>query len=147
MRQTSFAIANIILSISLGTSVLACSDSEDTGPDGSNPTSDAGNQADRESDSASECLLQGDDACPEGCVAMMGEPWDEQDNCWLGEVVLDCVTEERSARPDAEGCYVNEESGTLFRTSTLIFLSGTAEYRTCDSEERELISATDVACE
>lgn len=144
-KKPSF-FTNIALAFAFSASILACSDSDDAEPNGAGGGGDAGSDAAFDSDAAVECVLQGDGTCPEGCISLKGTPLDAENHCWLDHETLDCVDHESSARSDEVGCYVNVESGTLYRTPTLVFMSGNDEYRECDGEERELMFGTEGVC-
>jgi len=60
----------------LASSLVACSDDAE-------PTrgTDAGSDAENDSEATVECLLQDDGTCPEGCSENRGRPWDEENQC------------------------------------------------------------------
>jgi len=120
--------------------LVGCGD--DAEPSGGE--ADAGSDAEHDSDAAVECLLQSDDACPEGCTEMTGSPLDEQHQCWLDPVVLGCT--DQDGFPDAIGCYVHLDSSTMYITSVWYLQLDESEYRSCTGEEREAMLDVDVDC-
>lgn len=109
----------------VGISVLAfaCSDSDEETPS----TIDAGG------DVAVECELLEDGTCSAGCSPQKGFPYDEEGECLLPEKVMSCA--DQPGGDDAEGCYVDLETGTKYWTPQLYTSEGMSRFRTCTAEE------------
>lgn len=109
---------------------LGCSDDDAEPPMGGQSAVDGGNA--NEDASAPECVLAADGTCPDGCGPVHGQPWDEGRECWLQEVIVGC-TPNGYDDMTAEGCYVDIESGVIYRTRNLYWLG--SSFRECTEEE------------
>lgn len=111
-----FALAALIAS--------ACGGSVDASND------DAG-ALDASDDAQVECVLV-EGACPEGCVDLTGSPVDTERGCTLEKEVIGCAPRDGGS-PDAIGCYVELESGTVYWTPNLYY--GLSGFRECSEGE------------
>lgn len=114
---------------------FACSDSDEETPG----TTDAGG------DAAVECVLRTDDSCPEGCGQMRGQLLDEENRCWNDTAVFGCLPGDTGGHT-AITCYINSESGALYRTAGGYFQPEGSLYRECRAEERNEAFTTERSC-
>lgn len=84
------------------------------------------------------CELQGDGACPAGCMALEGWPFDETLGCLGESETIGCV-EPVVGYPPSIGCQVEIATGTVYATPALFpLLDG---FRACGEDEASAVSA------
>lgn len=71
---------------------------------------------------------------PGGCSENLGRPWDEENQCWQEPVVFHCQSGEVGGHA-AVTCYVNKETGDIYRTPMGYGQPEDSPFRECNEEK------------